>query len=384
MRAKKEITPQISILKTPNNPFYYLETLQMSAWALLNTKCNPLFKITDVGVIILSFLGIHKLRTVTQISKAMFNYRDLSLFSNEDAVTFSQKSLYHYRFLSTNRFKVCTDGTPCFQLKGDNLLQGECDIAFNTVNKQIASRGCDGKAIIRDARTHKFLYSLIGHTRIINCITFSSDGMRIATGSDDTMLKIWESQTGRCLRTFKHPESVSCVEFSSNSAIIASVSSNTIRIWDIATGKNIGKFQGRPRKIIGITMHSDGNQVIAAASDGSLESWNIHSGKQTSAVIMSAPSPFIAIDINSDRKKIVGITQDNKLRIFDEQCHQIYQKKLGGTETAKTISLCGDFIMIGFENGRTRQYAYAHFTCETLYQDESAAAGQSFSALSKR
>jgi WD40 repeat protein len=41
------------------------------------------------------------------------------------------------------------------------------------------------------------------HTKPVTCVTFSSDGRLVASGSDDCTDKIWDTSTGQCLTTFR-------------------------------------------------------------------------------------------------------------------------------------------------------------------------------------
>ena len=51
-----------------------------------------------------------------------------------------------------------------------------------------------------------------GHESIVSSVAFSSDGGRLATGSDDGSAKLWDVNTGKELFTFKeHGEAVSSV-----------------------------------------------------------------------------------------------------------------------------------------------------------------------------
>ncbi|MEE0888922.1 MAG: hypothetical protein U0L57_01780, partial [Bacteroidales bacterium] len=67
-------------------------------------------------------------------------------------------------------------------------------------------------------------------------VAFSPDGTKIISGSvDDATVKIWDANTGECLKTLKeHLDSVWSVAFSPDGTKIISGSADyTIKIWGI-------------------------------------------------------------------------------------------------------------------------------------------------------
>lgn len=45
---------------------------------------------------------------------------------------------------------------------------------------------------------------MVGHTRQVTCLSVSLDGTTVASGSDDTTVRIWSSSSRQCLRTLPH------------------------------------------------------------------------------------------------------------------------------------------------------------------------------------
>ena len=94
--------------------------------------------------------------------------------------------------------------------------------------------------------------TLVGHERRISCIAFSPDGRKIASGSDDHTIKLFDVVTGEVIRTLKgHTQGVTCLAFLPNGIGVASGSSDgTLILWDASTGDNITTWDASTSKII--------------------------------------------------------------------------------------------------------------------------------------
>src|SRR5262249_7485421 len=63
--------------------------------------------------------------------------------------------------------------------------------------------------------------TLDGHPQPVTALAISPDGYRLASGSEDRMVKLWDAATGRQLRTFTHKGQVRAVAFSHDSKRLA-------------------------------------------------------------------------------------------------------------------------------------------------------------------
>jgi len=104
-------------------------------------------------------------------------------------------------------------------------------------NNTVAIGSRPGDIIILDTITGSQIAILSGHTRQVHCVTFSSDGTSLVSGSDDKTVKLWDVQTGGVVKTFSgHTSVVYSVSISADCTIIASGSHDmTICLWDIQT-----------------------------------------------------------------------------------------------------------------------------------------------------
>ncbi|CCA73757.1 hypothetical protein PIIN_07712, partial [Serendipita indica DSM 11827] len=95
--------------------------------------------------------------------------------------------------------------------------------------------------------------ALRGHDDSVNTIAFSPDGSKIASGSNDNTIRLWDVVTGQPLGEplRGHGGSINSVAFSiDGSQIVSGSSGNTIQVWDTVTGQPLGEpLQGHSRWI---------------------------------------------------------------------------------------------------------------------------------------
>src|SRR5262252_2296202 len=86
-------------------------------------------------------------------------------------------------------------------------------------------------------------------------VTFSPDGKRLATGSFDHTVRLWDSNTGQELLTLKgHGDQVHSVAFSPDGKWLASGSlDHTVKVWDSNTGQELLTLKGHGDQVVSVT-----------------------------------------------------------------------------------------------------------------------------------
>ena len=118
-------------------------------------------------------------------------------------------------------------------------------------------------------------------------MAFSGDGTLLASGSIDQTIRIWDRKNWKCLRILKgHQRAVTSVAFSPNGRILASGSgtdsyplypkhSQTIRIWDVHSGEQIGSLSGHHTNAKAVAFAPDGQRLVTAHDNTTLLIWDV-------------------------------------------------------------------------------------------------------------
>jgi WD40 repeat protein len=126
------------------------------------------------------------------------------------------------------------------------------------------------------------VFPQLGHSQGVHSVAFSPDGRQILSGSHDQTIKLWNIDTGREIRTFSgHISSIDSVTFSTDGRQILSGSSDTtIKLWDVSTGKEIRTFSGHKNWVISVTFSPDGRRVLSGSEDKTIKLWDVNTGRE--------------------------------------------------------------------------------------------------------
>jgi WD40 repeat protein len=146
---------------------------------------------------------------------------------------------------------------------------------------------------IFDIASGKLLAQCAGHEVNVTSLTFSPDGTRLASGGYDMTARLWDVATGKEMWRFQGLGSGPAVRlrFTPDGKRVAAVGWFDIIHWvDAATGKEDPQPVGHGGPVHWVAFTPDGNQVLTTAGGCAIHLWDAATGKELRTIL--PPGPF--------------------------------------------------------------------------------------------
>jgi RNA polymerase sigma factor (sigma-70 family) len=218
-------------------------------------------------------------------------------------------------------------------------------VAFSPSGAMLATAGFWEHAIRHwDVATGKEIDPLPGHTACVDWLRFAKGGKALLSGGFDGKVMEWDPRTGQ-QRTQIVSGPLSAEEASDGSAITSALSASrqllarankftgdhTIRLWDMASGKQVHKLGGHIEPIVWFRFSPDDRLLASAAYDGT-RVWDTATGKElyllpgNAGVAFSPDGKFLAAAGQNDRTvRLVEAATGKEARRWQCEQEEIWQ-----------------------------------------------------------
>lgn len=226
----------------------------------------------------------------------------------------------------------------------------------------------------------------------IECVVFSPDGKRFATGAEDFTVKIWDAQTGKELKTLPHDNSLDGITWSHDGKTIAAGSEKgDVWFWNADTYQIIGKInvgstvnsldfnQNDSKLVVGGNIQTPDPQTKTTRYDGFVKLIDV-AKRQVVREYKGPKGSVKSVRLSADGKYVASGGFDNTARIFETETGRMVQafeeplkmEAVAFTPDSQYLVTGGHQRKINFYRIKDFQLAYALPCPRTEYLDFSA------------
>ena len=193
----------------------------------------------------------------------------------------------------------------------------------------------------------------------VKSVAISPDGRRIASGSDNTTVRLWEADTGKQLKEWKvgerHP--AWSVTFSPNGRWLATASERAVQLWDGNNGEKFGRPMPHDAAVHSVAFSGDSQRIVTGSEDGSVRIWD--AATATQLLRIPAHGQIVrSVAFSPTTDLVVSGGDDNAVRLWNAKTGaRIGEFQTGDTQVLSVgFDAKGDRIVAGRLDGKVQVF----------------------------
>lgn len=165
------------------------------------------------------------------------------------------------------------------------------------------------------------VHTFKGHGAEVYSVAFSPDGKMLATGSFDFTVKLWDTASGKEIKTFAgaagHTKQVLSVAFSPDGQFIASAGAdNTLKVWDVPVNHPLRSLP-LPDNALAVALSPDGTKLAAGTKDGKVRVFAPADFKELYKLEPGHDGPVTGLAFSANNALLVSAGADRTLRYWN-------------------------------------------------------------------
>lgn len=228
-------------------------------------------------------------------------------------------------------------------------------VRFSPDGKMLAIAREPGRIDLLDVDNGMNLHTLAYDSILwVSKLVFSPDGKKLAsTGADswggDCNIRVWDVATGKEINPRSgHGTPVTSVAVSLNGTIATAGNDGVVHLWDGPTGKHLLRLQGHLGRRPQVSFSGDGKRVISWGTwggDGTLHVWDVKTGKVVNRFELQGTDAFWET-VSADGKTAASVDLKARLvRFHDLNTGKVYREIADDSQRPIALSPAADKLI---------------------------------------
>jgi WD40 repeat protein len=161
--------------------------------------------------------------------------------------------------------------------------------------------------------------TLSGHSDCIYAVAFAPDNRTLATASYDKLIKLWDVQSGKEVRTLRdHIDAIYALEFTPDGKrLISGSADRSVKVWDPATGARLYTLSESGDAVNTIAVDPRGERVAAGGLDKTIHIWKLgENGATLESTLIAHEDAILKLAWSPDGKALVSSSADRTIKFF--------------------------------------------------------------------
>ena len=250
-------------------------------------------------------------------------------------------------------------------------------IVWTPDGNSLITGGVDKTVRLLNAADLKVAREFGGHTDAVTKVAVTKDATKVLAAGADKTVRAWTLANAAALPALTHPAAVRAIGFNADATrLVTGCDDNSIRIFDMATGKLIERFLDPTKPVTAVAFAADGKTVVSGSLDLSVRRHTLAS-KWFAAAHEGGAS---AVTFNLDGTAVITGGADKLVKQFD--LNGAVTRQFAGAEAAvRSLALRVDGMQLagGCENGHVCFWTFANAALERKVITPAAAVSVAYS-----
>ncbi|CCG83142.1 U3 snoRNP-associated protein Utp1 [Taphrina deformans PYCC 5710] len=202
-----------------------------------------------------------------------------------------------------------------------------------------------GQLLVWEWQSESYILKQQGHFDAMNCVTYSPDGQRVVTASEDGKIKVWDIRSGFCLVTFTdHTSAITDIHFAKKGNVLFSASlDGSIRAWDLVRYRNFRTFTAAERVQFSCLAVDPSGEIVCAGSTDSYDiyMWSVQTG-QLIDTLSAHEGPVCSLHFAGEGGVLASGSWDKTVRIWNVFSRKVTVEPLNLSIEIQTVAFRPD------------------------------------------